>query len=442
MNKCKIICVLTIVAEAAVLFCWLCIIFNDARAFQKVRKIQTRWDYCSKCVDERAKLWKPHEYFQTSETMEHHCNCEGDSLPTKSDKVSVNRNSSSYSYKNMNNCSWLREFLDNNLYNSEMEKNFPIAFTIVVHDSPEQILRLIRILYRRQNSFCIHTDAKSPYKRFFERVSNCVDNIVVPPNLTSVVWGHSSVLEAQMKCARELVNLRTQQDLKWKYLLNLCGKEIPLVTNREMVNVLRKLSGTSNIKPQVVLASENEFQNRFTYPVVISRNKSSVYFDKSKRLENPLFNSTQLHYKSSGYHALSFPFVHHLLYNYKAIRTRKLFQQCKSPEEHYYATVFMMPGVPGGYKPSKWKSYFRVINSFWVPPRKCFGKIIHRVCIVGAEDLSRVSKYSGGHFFHNKYFMEYDDTVMCCMEKKLMERNWEEFQMDCSSRCHMVDVFT
>ena len=151
--------------------------------------------------------------------------------------------------ENFRNCSWLDHFLKNNLYNSELEKSFPLAFTFVVHNSPQQVLRLLRLLYRPQNSYCIHYDAKSTdeFKEFFNSIAKCRENVIIASRQESVVWGHYSVLGAQMNCMKDLLDLRTQQEHKWKYLLNLCGKELSLITNREMVSRLVSLNGSSFI---------------------------------------------------------------------------------------------------------------------------------------------------------------------------------------------------
>ena len=49
---------------------------------------------------------------------------------------------------NCKSCTWLKEYLWNNLYNSELERNFPLAFSFIIYESPEQFLRLFKLLYR------------------------------------------------------------------------------------------------------------------------------------------------------------------------------------------------------------------------------------------------------------------------------------------------------
>ena len=53
-----------------------------------------------------------------------------------------------------------------------------------------------------------------------------------------------------MNCMTDLLQLRTAQRHKWRYLINLCGKELLLVTNREVE--LMKLNSSSSIIAQKV----------------------------------------------------------------------------------------------------------------------------------------------------------------------------------------------
>ena len=62
---------------------------------------------------------------------------------------------------------------------------------------------------------------------------------------------------------------------------------------------------------------------------------------------------------------------------------------------------------------------------------------MHGICIVGSGDLHRVkhkvdSENVLGPLFHNKYFMEWDHTVMDCLEEQLIIRNKREYMKECS----------
>ena len=64
----------------------------------------------------------------------------------------------------------------------------------------------------------------------------------------------------------------------------------------------------------------------------------------------------------------------------------------------------------------------------------CSGQKLHHICVVNSGDLHRL-KYkpvpnARDVFFHNKFFMEKDQTVIDCMEEELIHRNLKEFEKD------------
>ena len=322
----------------------------------------------------------------------------------------------------MQNCSWLRDSFSNNLYNSKLERSFPIAFTFVVYDNPQQVLRLLRLLYRPQNSYCIHCDAKSPHKAFFRKIASCFENIIIPSKLIDVVWGKETIMEAQMSCMTDLVKFRAKEKYKWKYVINLCGKELPLMTNREMVKRLINLKGSSSIMARKLTAREFEY-----------RMKESVknYSLKLLQLAPPSFNDSAF-YKSSSYNAISIQFARFLVFNRTMRKFREFFKMCRYSEEHFYATVYMLPHVPGGYD-KHIDHYFYIEKAFWIKPKGkgCLGKVVHNICIITAVDLPKVVKAHAqqpNSLFHNKYFMELDHTVMKCMEERIVAQNRLEYE--------------
>jgi len=312
------------------------------------------------------------------------------------------------------NCSFIQNYFNNNnLYVTKLEREFPVAYTFVVYNSPQQVVRLLRYLYRPQNIYCIHPDKKSSdtFKNIFRALVTCLDNVIVPKDLLTVSWAYVSIIEAQMKCLRELADWRSKQpqDRQWKYVINLCGKEVPLTTTHEIITNLTRLNGTSAIHA-----------NRATD------------FESIVRVRGRKMPFNLEYYKSITYMALSYDFANFILTDQKAIQLYKFFRKnCEIPEEHYYATLFMMPGVPGGFN-SKF-SYFQTDSSFWLTYSShapCPGKNVHDVCIVTFQDLKRLLRVRNA-LFHNKYFMELDHVVMDCMEERLVERNRREYQQDC-----------
>ena len=252
----------------------------------------------------------------------------------------------------MQNCFWLRDSFSNNLYNSKLERSFPIAFTFVVYNNPQQVLRLLRLLYRPQNSYCIHCDAKSPHKAFFQKIASCFENIIIPSKLINMMWGKETIMEAQMSCMTDLVKFRAKEKYKWKYVINLCGKELPLMTNREMVKRLIQLNGSSGAEShstRVQHSNEGEYEELYSQTLTVAPSS---------------FNDSAF-YKSSSYNAISVKFARFLVFNRTMRKFREFFKMCRYSEEHFYATVYMLPHVPGGYD--------KHIDHYFFTSKKCFG---------------------------------------------------------------------
>jgi hypothetical protein len=91
---------------------------------------------------------------------------------------------------------------------SESE-TFPLAFVILVDNNVEQLERLLRLIYRPHNVYCIHVDAKSSskFKAAIESILNCFDNVFIPTKTESVFWGWNTLLKAQLNCMTDLLNM-------------------------------------------------------------------------------------------------------------------------------------------------------------------------------------------------------------------------------------------
>ena len=270
---------------------------------------------------------------------------------------------------------------------------------------------------------------------------------MIASRLETVVWGHYTILQAQLNCLETLYNHRMSRIVyaavgeKWKYVINLCGKELPLVTNREMVAKLMKLGGSSSIVTQPCAGKQRVLERRLTHPIKLDANGTGIVTETDKSLDDddrPF--DLSIYHKSSSYNALSFRFVEYLLRNETARRYLEFFKKTRNPEEHFYATLFHTAGVPGGFDARLKKRYFEVASSFWTKANTfqkgerhaCCGRVVHRVCVVGAGDLPALSYDKLHAFFHNKYFAEYDHSVMQCLERRLVARNMEEYRQECA----------
>lgn len=343
--------------------------------------------------------------------------------------------------KQTQDCDLLQQTFKNNLYNTILERDFPLAFTFVVNGSPQVVFRLLKLLYRPQNVFCIHYDIKTPppVRQMFDNIAKCFGNVMITTKLEDVIWGYYTIMQAQMNCLHDLYKYREKQSaaLKWRYVINVCGKELPLVTNRKIVSRLMALHGSSSVTAYE--ASKDEIKKRIQFQAVLDKKRGKAV-TSSTRLSAPPFGIKI--YKGSSYNAFSYRFVHFMLTNSTVKTIYKFFVKCKNAEEHFYASVYMMPGVPGGFDPKLRGRYFAVARAIWCFDGRqcmegfyCHGQVLHTVCVVNSADLPAIVKSStlNGYLFHNKYFSEMDHTIMDCLEERIVDRNREEYRQECGA---------
>ena len=104
-------------------------------------------------------------------------------------------------------------------------------------------------------------------------------------------------------------------------------------------------------------------------------------------------------------------------------------------------TLIVFPlllGVPGGFNEAAASLIPAVADVIWCgdPRRPCKGLTNHGLSIITSSDLNLLGYQVDPHniqgpFFHNKYFMEVDHTVMDCLEEQLVIRNKQEYVDDC-----------
>ena len=391
------------------------------------------------------KTWSQPVITQTFPSLGQSCSklIAGNSTELKRVAQFLNKSSTAHiTFANLSNCTQvLHEFYDN-FYTSKREWSFPIAFLLVVHTNVQQTLRFLKAIYRPTNVYCIHPDLKTgkEYVKTLKHVSKCLPNVFVPSRLRNVDYKKTTtIVEAQLSCLRDL---EAHCSKKWRYVINVCSRELPLKTNGFIVNSLSKMKGVSIVEAQLI--DEYTLKTRFNgmrHKVAKKSNCKENNITCIEKNEEFLQRNGIKLYKSMAYNALSFEFVRHLLHNSTMQKlTQWMLDNCTTPEEHLYATAYMIPGVPGGFKKSK--NLPQVSMAFWKHDRNshyyakgeipCSGQTVHQVCILNSADLPRISRVMSytGTWFLNKYFMEEDHIVMDCVEELLISANKQEFYND------------
>ncbi|KAK0402469.1 hypothetical protein QR680_016350 [Steinernema hermaphroditum] len=210
---------------------------------------------------------------------------------------------------------------------SQEEYEFPLAFSMLVHDNPVQILFLLSALYQPQNQFCIAIDggASDDFQRQMYMLADCFPNIFVMMT-TKVRWCDFSVLRGVYGCVQYLARLQSD----WKYYQYLSGVDLPLKTNLEMVRIFKQMNGSFNAG---IYDLENyRYKHHAMPPLTLWKSSLSSTFSRE-----------------SANFMVSNP------------KVQELYDYLKSticPDESFWATIAGNPKeipMPGGFDAALWK---------------------------------------------------------------------------------------
>ena len=160
---------------------------------------------------------------------------------------------------------------------NEEEKAFPIAYSIIIYKEVDMVEQLLRAIYRPQNYYCIHIDAKSDQivEDAMGALATCFSNVFISSNAVEVNWAEYGVLEAEFMCMEDLWKYPN-----WKYFINLAGEEFPLKTNLEIVKILKLLGGANNIQSKMkeyVLVSDIIMSDVLKSPILLLKHSRNAY---------------------------------------------------------------------------------------------------------------------------------------------------------------------
>lgn len=319
---------------------------------------------------------------------------------------------------------------------SEEEKDFPLAYSLVVHKSAWMVERLIRALYSPGNIYCIHYDQKSSaeFISAVEGLADCLPNVFIVSKRESVIYASISRLKADLNCLSDLL----KSEVKWKYVINLCGQDFPLRSNIELVSELRKLNGGNMLETSRPTAVKKE---RFTFhhELMDANFEYQKLPVKTERLKTPPPHGMEM-FSGNAYFVLSRDFVVHVDSSVVVKDFLAWSEDTYSPDEHFWATLVRLPGVPGEVPRSQpditdLMSKTRLVKWHYLeenlyPP--CSGQHVRSVCIFGAAEMRWLLNY--GHWFANKFDPNVDPVLIQCLEEKLEEKQ-RLFQSVASPTC-------
>lgn len=290
---------------------------------------------------------------------------------------------------------------------SAEELRFPIAFSVLIYRDLEQFERLLRMIYRPQNLYCVHVEktASASFRSAATSIADCFDNVFIASRSIEVKWGFYSILEPEFVCMEDL----WRRSKKWLYFINLTGQEFPLRTNGEIVKILKAYNGANNMEG-TVLRQSPELRSYLDNPprgMIIT--KGSVHVTASRA------------------------FVDYVLHDPFALEFREWIQQIPVPDELFFSSLNHNPdlGVPGSYKgiPETDTRQNMFITRYknwgmWPFSWPCNGRVIRQICIFGIGDLSLLA--SRPELFANKFYLHQEPLALDCMEELYFNKTREE----------------
>nr|XP_033776536.1 beta-1,3-galactosyl-O-glycosyl-glycoprotein beta-1,6-N-acetylglucosaminyltransferase 3-like [Geotrypetes seraphini] len=305
---------------------------------------------------------------------------------------------------------------------SKEEENYPIAYSMVIHEQIEMFERLLRAIYNPQNIYCVHVDKKSPdlYKQAVRAIVSCFENVFIASKLEKLVYTSWSRVQADLNCMEDLLKSK----VPWRYLINTCGTDFPIKTNMEIVRALKLLKGKNSLeseKPQYKV-----FRWQFSY-------KTTTIVERTNITKGPPPISSPM-FVGSAYFVVTREFVNYVLENSEVQKLIEWSKDTLMPEEHIWATLNRMSCVPGStpyhkkYDISDLNAIARLQRWEWhegdigkgAAYPQCTGIFRRSICINGAGDLHFVLQQH--HLFVNKFDVRVDDYAVQCLEEYLRDK--------------------
>ncbi|XP_071173987.1 beta-1,3-galactosyl-O-glycosyl-glycoprotein beta-1,6-N-acetylglucosaminyltransferase-like [Mytilus edulis] len=290
---------------------------------------------------------------------------------------------------------------------TEEEENFPIAYSILVFKSIQQVEMLLRSIYRPQNVYCIHCDTKADpnFKLALQGITSCFENVFISSRSFNVVWGTVGVLLPEIACMKDLWKHK-----KWKYFINLTGQEFPLRTNLELVKILKSYNGANDMESTVKRANKARWKDAPPPPHGITPVKGSVHV------------------------AVSRGFVEYILFDKIAKSYFNWTRSVEIPDEVFFSTLNHNPQlkIPGSYKGvpetdcdtkpflTRFKNWGNHIYNW-----PCHGSRVRLVCVFGIGDLPLLA--SRPEMFANKFYLHYQPHALQCMDQLIYNRTRDEY---------------
>uniref|UniRef100_A0A8C5QWN3 Glucosaminyl (N-acetyl) transferase family member 7 n=1 Tax=Leptobrachium leishanense TaxID=445787 RepID=A0A8C5QWN3_9ANUR len=286
------------------------------------------------------------------------------------------------------------------------EADYPLAYIITIHKKLDMFVKLLRAIYAPQNIYCIHIDKKSSkiYSRTVRKLASCFSNIIVSSKQETVVYAGFSRLQADVNCMEDLAD----SENPWKHVINLCGQDFPIRTNREIVRYLKTQWNGRNLTPGVIQPSHMKYRTSLSYREFEHMGKAYVSPTATEKSGPP--NNITIFF-GTAYYALTRDFVRFVRSDKRAKDLLKWSRDTYSPDEHY-----------------------------WVTLNRLKGHYVRDICIYGLGDLQWIIE--SPHLFANKFDPGVYPLVTDCLERHYRLKVLAQAEVALDPNWYLQDNYT
>ncbi|CAB3407640.1 unnamed protein product [Caenorhabditis bovis] len=298
---------------------------------------------------------------------------------------------------------------------TDEERNFPLAYGMLVHSNFVQVSLLLSAIYQPQNQFCIAIDGKSSeqFKNRLKMLADCYPNIRAF-TVERIEWCGYEILTSVFECVDYLARLESD----WKYFQYLSGVDAPLKSNIEMVRILASLNGSFNAEVDPFEFYRLKRKNRRNSPLPLFKTSLSATF--SRKSANFMVNSEIVR------------------------RQIEFLRGTLCADESLWATIAGNPEqlrMPGGfdakaYVEANFRNHFPIhpihdvivasqfynITSYYIsryqqystrPPARCKGYYYRLSCVFGVRDLPHLVRRH--ELVAHKLYFDFQPAAFLCL---------------------------
>ncbi|CAF0913068.1 unnamed protein product [Brachionus calyciflorus] len=326
-----------------------------------------------------------------------------------------------------------------------VDADYPLGVTILAHESAEQLERLLRTLYQPQNIYCIHVDKKSDENlhKSIKSIADCFDNVFIASETYDIVYLGFSRLKAEFQCLKDLLmldklkniekhpNLIGKKVVDWKYAFNYVGTEFPLITNRDLVKILKMYNGSNEI--QVI---PERFQHRYYNRFKEDFRNYKIHI--TNQLNPPPPNGYKIS-KGFASYVISRKFAEYAVFDPRSLSLFNWLKYTLGPEELFWSTLQFNTHIYSdhGFEDLSLSESSLLRYSGWYPYYECKGIIRHEMCVFGIRDLPNILK-NRTEYLINKFMLNVDPIAYQCMEEWFDEKEKAKSNLNFDFYCNFI----